>query len=564
MSASMTGTMIRFTPLAGASAPANQAVLSIAQAEPQLSRTYYQDGRLLTAVDLNRDYTYLDQRLLDLGVALGDGIVQGLAATLTGGSTISVTQGRGIAPSGRVIAYADDDPGAMLSANLADTATQMTLNPAGFSGIGDGLYAVVLLHTQSPAGVAEVFPRDLSATRITYESIVDNVEIALIGLTQPIPAGTQFQSRAQLAAQFATGQNLPVLPSDSVALGVVAMQKGLPAWFDPALLRHALRPGDDPNAAQDDLTNAYVQIYADLVASLGGAGAVFRAADVFPILPPTGLLPSAAISPVSATQTFFPDQIDVVLMPARTDEIAALLAQAEGEPSVNLSSSMAAQILVLVPMAPASYASLAPALLGPAPNTAPQAFAPYPSITIPRIDPLVLRLPGRVVPPPSQPSVWAQIWALAPASLPWMVRPTDGGLSGATAAQLAAGYPIPVPPAPVVSPPPVTGSPIVLTPPPITLSLPPQTLPPPPPSSAVASSLPPSSAVASSPPPSSAVASSPPPSSAVASPPPPSSASAPPLSVTVPILSHPILTPVLSAILTVRTLPPIIETQKPS
>ena len=59
------------------------AVLKVAQAEPQLSRTYYQDGRLLTAVDLNRDYAYLDRRLLDLGLALGDGVVQGLDASLT-------------------------------------------------------------------------------------------------------------------------------------------------------------------------------------------------------------------------------------------------------------------------------------------------------------------------------------------------------------------------------------------------------------------------------------------------------------------------------------------------
>src|ERR1700741_2126981 len=110
MPASLTGTEVRFTPLANPTAVANQtAVRQIAQAEPQLSRTYYQDGRLLTALDLNRDYAYLDQRLLDLGMSLGDGIVQGLVTTLVGG-LISVTQGRGIAPSGRVIAYAVAPP----------------------------------------------------------------------------------------------------------------------------------------------------------------------------------------------------------------------------------------------------------------------------------------------------------------------------------------------------------------------------------------------------------------------------------------------------------------------
>src|SRR6516164_6905706 len=97
MSASNSGTVVQFTPLLGATATtANATVLKVAQAEPQLSRTYYQDGRLLTAVDLNRDYAYLDRRLLDLGLALGDGIVQGLAANMTN-AVISVTQGRGIA-----------------------------------------------------------------------------------------------------------------------------------------------------------------------------------------------------------------------------------------------------------------------------------------------------------------------------------------------------------------------------------------------------------------------------------------------------------------------------------
>ena len=168
MSNTSLGSGVQFTPLQGpAAASATPAVLKVVQPEPQLSRTYYQDGRLLTAVDLNRDYTYLDRRLLDLGLALGDGIVQGLAANMTN-AVISVTQGRGIAPSGRVIAYNNADPTVSLSANLADLAMQMTLNGIGFSGIADGLYAVVLLHGAQPRGIAESFPRDLSSQRVTY------------------------------------------------------------------------------------------------------------------------------------------------------------------------------------------------------------------------------------------------------------------------------------------------------------------------------------------------------------------------------------------------------------
>src|SRR5215831_19674262 len=121
MSASNSGRPgIRFTPLLGpAATTANATVLKVAQSEPQLSRTYYQDGRLLTAVDLNRDYAYLDRRLLDLGLALGDGVVQGLVASMADGHTITVTQGRGIAPSGRVISFSASDPTVPLTANLS-------------------------------------------------------------------------------------------------------------------------------------------------------------------------------------------------------------------------------------------------------------------------------------------------------------------------------------------------------------------------------------------------------------------------------------------------------------
>jgi hypothetical protein len=307
MSNTSLGSGVQFTPLQGpAAATAQPPVLKVIQPEPLLSRTYYQDGRLLTAVDLNRDYTYLDRRLLDLGLALGDGIARGLIASMTN-AVISVTQGRGVAPSGRVIAYTDTDPTVTLNANLGDLATQMTLNGIGFSGIADGLYAVVLLHGAQPSGIAENFPRDLTSRRVTYDTVVDTVEIALVGLPLPIPGGSVYQARAQLAAQLASGQLPPALPSDSVALGVVAMRQGLPAWFDSSLLRHPLRAADAANAAVDDLVAQFLQLYADMMKDLRAKGTpTFRAADIFPLLAPHGLLPSATIDPATATQTFFP------------------------------------------------------------------------------------------------------------------------------------------------------------------------------------------------------------------------------------------------------------------
>src|SRR5271166_1288113 len=349
MPASPTGTVVTCTPTVSSAPAASPAVLQISQAEPHLSRTFYQDGRLLTAVDLNRDYEYLDQRLLDLGLALGDGIVVGLDATpLPDNTTITVTQGRGIAPSGRVISYvyADAagnlDPTQLLQANLSDLGTLATLNGPSFGSISDGLYAVVLLHSQQSSGIDEVFPQSLRSRRVLYESIVDTVEIALVGLPQPNPYSDQFKSRAYLARQLAGGQIQPALPSDSLALGVLAMQMGRPPWFDPSLLRHRLRAADAPNAVQQDLTRQYLQIYNDKMATLPSASS-FRAADVFFLLPPSGMLPLASIDPIGATQTFFPAQIDVSLVPVRSDEVNALLAQIKGESAIDLTQSTPAQ-----------------------------------------------------------------------------------------------------------------------------------------------------------------------------------------------------------------------------
>lgn len=51
-------------------------ISSISSLDPKLSRTNYYDGRLLRASDLTRDQFYLDERLREVGRALGQGIVR--------------------------------------------------------------------------------------------------------------------------------------------------------------------------------------------------------------------------------------------------------------------------------------------------------------------------------------------------------------------------------------------------------------------------------------------------------------------------------------------------------
>src|SRR5271156_2823731 len=130
MPANPAGTVATFTPTVSSATAANPSVLQVSQAEPQLSRTYYQDGRLLTAADLNRDYNYLDQRLLDLGLALGDGVAQGLEASLVqtnGQAILSVNPGRGIAPSGRVVSYSPAAAGSVSNTSASSVASPNAL-----------------------------------------------------------------------------------------------------------------------------------------------------------------------------------------------------------------------------------------------------------------------------------------------------------------------------------------------------------------------------------------------------------------------------------------------------
>ena len=191
-----------FRPLpTSTAAGVDDTMLRVLHSEPLLSRTNYFDGRLLTAADLDRDYAYLDRRMLDLGLAAGDGIVAGLHATLAG-TVLSVTGGRAIAASGRVLTL-NRPAGQPLQVDLADMGTVMARNTA-FAGFRDALYAVVLMLTETGTGAADVFPRDLASRRTTsFDTITDFVEIALVPLRQQLPAGNAFQARAALGRSLA-------------------------------------------------------------------------------------------------------------------------------------------------------------------------------------------------------------------------------------------------------------------------------------------------------------------------------------------------------------------------
>src|SRR5262245_7433870 len=123
---------IVFQPLGNATATADTVVGDI---DPRLTRTHYFDGRLLTAEDLTRDQIYLDQRLRELGRALGSGVMSGLRVSFerfTG--RLTVTPGQALTPAGRVL-----ELGSTLTIDLGNRALIMTLNERNSGMLNRGL-----------------------------------------------------------------------------------------------------------------------------------------------------------------------------------------------------------------------------------------------------------------------------------------------------------------------------------------------------------------------------------------------------------------------------------------
>ncbi|MBK1660983.1 coiled-coil domain-containing protein [Paracraurococcus ruber] len=433
-----------------------------AQVEARLSRTNYFDGRLLTAEDLNRDQAYLDGRLLDIGLAGGDGVIAGFALALDAQRRfLSLGNGAGVAPSGRMLLL-DRPAGQPLKADLQDLGRLATLNGNRIRGLGSALYAVVLLHREVGTDVAEVFPRDLGAKReSSFNTITELLELALVPLpVRPPGGGSALAARAGLARSLLGRPELAAaLPEEGLALGLLATQGGIAAWLDPFLLRRTRRDRFDPAGPQRDLAAQYEALLADVLVDRAGRGlpAAFRASDAFALLPPAGTLPRAALDPVAGSQLFFGETAEVWVTPVRADEVAALQEESLAYGPLDLGSGEPFEVVVLAPLAPADFAQFGRALQQPradAPAAAQASPFRWPDrIGLPRIDPLRLRLlpqPGAALDTDAE--TWKAIWEKVPDRLPYIRRPAHAGATGVTAVMLASGFTLPPPPDPEAQP----------------------------------------------------------------------------------------------------------------
>lgn len=411
----------------------------IADIDPRLTRTHYFDGRLLTADDLTRDQTYLDQRLRELGRVLGTGIIGGLALNLdryTG--LLTLQPGQALTRAGRVL-----ELGTPLVVNLGDRALIAAVNGGNFRRFNRALYAVVLRYAEVATDIAEVFPRDLGAQRgFDYALVTESVQMGLVPLPVPLPQQSPLLIRSRLMREFlGNDQFSSLIPEDAVALGVLAIQDDTPQWLDPELLRQPARAEPRLGDLQSDLSRQYESLLADILAARrsGGLTGDFHAADYFSLLPPVGTLPKESVDPVNGRQGYFPENYQVAIAPVRLSDVALIKAESLDLPPIDLSNREPVDVVVLVPLSNLDYGHYAAQLERGADST---------NRRLPQIDLLKLKLyPVRPVHGlDTDAAAWQAIWDRLGDNQPFYVRrPTRAAETAISGIVLALGTQVPLP-----------------------------------------------------------------------------------------------------------------------
>jgi len=438
------GNDIGFHPLG--TSPVNERALErVADIDPRLTRTHYFDGRLLTAEDLIRDQIYLDQRLREVGQALGSGVMRGLELRLTDTGRLLVSPGSAVTAAGRVLQL-----GRELSVDLGDRALIASLNQGRYRRFERGLYAVTLQYAEIATDIAEVFPRDLATRAEPRHSLVsEGAQLGLVPLPQSLPQQSWLTVRAALIREYLDGRAAGIVPEDAVALGVLAVADDRPLWLDSELLRQPLRPPHAPGAPQADLARHYEALLRDVLAErrAGGLADDFPAAQHFKLLPPAGSLPKACIDPAQGRQSYFPESFQVWVAPMRLSDLELVREESMRLAPIDLARDESVDIIVLAPLANEDYGRYAAGLERSLGGT-----------QLPYADPLRLRLyplrPVHTV--DTDENTWRAIWDRVDENrLLYVRRPLRAAETAISGIVLAQG--IAPPPAPVGAPSPSDG-----------------------------------------------------------------------------------------------------------
>jgi hypothetical protein len=237
-------------------------------------RTFFFNGRLLSAEDLRREQSLRENGQSQLARLLGCGVAGGLSVTQNGNSRINIASGLGVTPSGRII----DCVGQTI--DLAGIAA--AVRPGGFGDCAAamanrerpaaGIYLLVLTPVWLASGRAATLLGEVGACNRNLEQPA--VRARLLAVVAPA-GSTDANARNAIAHALLADADPAKLPTQPDAVNPPAGGQRLIGWWPAQVV---------PTLAADDLPLAVLRIdpYARLV-WLDAAAAQRRLA------PPPGL-----------------------------------------------------------------------------------------------------------------------------------------------------------------------------------------------------------------------------------------------------------------------------------
>ncbi|NOJ80743.1 hypothetical protein [Myxococcus xanthus] len=334
-------------------------------------RSFFFDGRFLTAKDLTREQNYFLTRQADLSRANGTGVMNGLTVTPSQDrTTLTVRLGHGLTPGGELVVVPRDLTGIRLDdipeIQRLDAAFGLAPVPRELARSRSGLYVLVLRPVEYTANPVASYPTSLGAARTTQDGdIIEAVALTLIPYPDPVGGGTFETRRGRAAHEVFAGAGMRNLPVDALPLAMLALDRGTLRWLDTFLVRREVgaeqRSVVGFGIASRELREAHALQYQQHLKEVlqarraAGQSERFLASEHFFTLPAAGTLPAAAIEAGSLTEFYFPPEVDVELTVVAEDELGAILDESLQLPPIDLTQTGEAlesvSILVMVPVA---------------------------------------------------------------------------------------------------------------------------------------------------------------------------------------------------------------------
>ncbi|NOK05979.1 MULTISPECIES: hypothetical protein [unclassified Myxococcus] len=334
-------------------------------------RSFFFDGRFLTAKDLTREQTYFLTRQADLSRANGTGVMHGLTVTPSQDrTTLTVRLGHGLTPGGELVVVPRDLTGIRLDdipeIQRLDAAFGLAPVPRELARSRSGLYVLVLRPVEYTANPVASYPTSLGAARTTQDGdIIEAVALTLIPYPDPVSGGTFETRRSRAAHEVFAGAGMRNLPVDALPLAMLALDRGTLRWLDTFLVRREVGAeqrsvvgfGVAPRELREAHALQYQQHLKEVLQARRAAGQSerFLASEHFFTLPAAGTLPAAAIEAGSLTEFYFPPEVDVELTVVAEDELGAILDESLQLPPIDLTQTGEAlesvSVLVMVPVA---------------------------------------------------------------------------------------------------------------------------------------------------------------------------------------------------------------------